>query len=321
MQLPPSLAHTISTEAERVGIRALSLAAAELSDAYRARRPIGENYIVSDAHRLAYATARLPATYAAVRSVFDQMTPALGAAHMTSMLDLGAGPGTASWAARDAYPSLNKFKLVEQDNGLIQMGKTFAQTAQDVPLSVASWQCTDLKTQSDFPEHDLVVCSYTVGELDTGSFPRLVEVAWKAAKVALIIVEPGTVPGFARIRLIRDQLIGLGAHIAAPCPHAADCPMSDDDWCHFAQRLDRSSLHRQLKSGSMGHEDEKFSYIAVTREPVAKLPSRVLRHPQRRSGHAHLSLCTEDGLQQVTVTRSAKADWKRVRKLSWGDAW
>jgi ribosomal protein RSM22 (predicted rRNA methylase) len=321
VQLPPNLAHAIATEAERVGTKELGQAASELSDAYRARRPIGKNYIVSDAHRLAYATTRMPATYAAVRSVLGQVSPILSDAQPASLLDLGAGPGTASWAALDTFSSLTAFTLVEQDPGLIQMGQTLAQTANLETLSSADWQCRDLKTRDPFPESDLVICSYAVGELDTGSFPNLVKEAWKAAKRALVIVEPGTGPGFTRIRAIRDQLIGLDAHIAAPCPHAADCPMSDDDWCHFAQRLDRSSLHRQLKSGSMGHEDEKFSYIAVTREPVAKLPSRVLRHPQRRSGHAHLSLCTEDGLQQVTVTRSAKADWKRVRKLSWGDAW
>jgi len=321
VQLPQNLAFAISAEVERVGPKILSQAATELSDAYRAQRPDGKRYIHADAHRLAYTTVRLPATYAAARSALGQIQSALSGQSLGSLLDLGAGPGTASWAALDAFPSLTRITLVEQDDGLIQLGKTFAQTAQVDLLESADWKCADLASETSVSEHDLIVCSYAIGELSAWSAERLIETAWDAARVALVIVEPGTVAGFNRIRIYRDQLISLGAKIIAPCPHANDCPMSGDDWCHFSQRLDRTSLHRQIKSGALGYEDEKFSYIAFSKAPQESLPSRVLRHPYRRSGHAHLELCTAEGLQQITVTRSAKADWKRVKKLSWGDAW
>ena len=321
MQLPSNLASAISAEADRVDPKALGLAATELSEAYRARRPIGRDYIVSDAHRLAYVTVRLPATYAAARAALAQLASAISTETINSLLDLGSGPGTASWAAIDTFSELTDITLIERDRGLIDLGRTLARSSGSSLLQTASWECADLNASPTLRSNDLVVCSYTIGELDARASSELIDTAWSAARIALVIVEPGTMPGFSRIREIRDQLIGLGAHIVAPCPHANDCPISGDDWCHFSQRLDRSALHRRLKTGSMGHEDEKFSYIVVSRHPVKTPAARVVRHPQRRSGHAHLSLCTLEGLQQITVTRSAKTDWKRARKLSWGDVW
>jgi ribosomal protein RSM22 (predicted rRNA methylase) len=308
-------------EVDRVDPKALGQAATELSEAYRARRPIGRDYIVSDTHRLAYVAVRLPATYVAARAALAQLASAISSETISSLLGLGSGPGTASWAAIDTFSELTDITLIERDRGLIDLGRTLAQSSGSSLLQTANWECADLTASPTLRSNDLVVCSYTLGELDVQAARQLIETAWLVARIALVIVEPGTVPGFNAIREFRDQLIGLGAHIVAPCPHANDCPISGDDWCHFSQRLNRSALHRRLKTGSMGHEDEKFSYIVVSRHPVETSAARVIRHPQRRSGHAHLSLCTREGLQEKTVTRSAKADWKRARKLSWGDAW
>ncbi len=321
MNLPPALMSAIAVESERADTRTLTAAATELSVAYRAQQPRDRQYITTDAHRVAYATVRMPATYAAVRSALERIHTVLPDPNLTSLLDLGSGPGTAAWATLDAFPSVENITLVEQDTGLIALGRSLAESGHAAHLLSADWQAADLTQMESFPQTDLITLSYAIGEFSNASIGPLLEAAWSATRSALLIVEPGTVPGFGRIRTIRDRLIELGACIAAPCPHADACPMSADDWCHFSQRLDRSSHHRQIKSGSIGHEDEKFAYIVATKESCSSASARVLRHPQRRSGHTHLSLCTREGLRQVTVTRSQKSDWKRVRRLSWGDAW
>lgn len=96
--------------------------------------------------------------------------------------------------------------------------------------------------------------------------------------------------------------------------------MPDDDWCHFAQRLGRTRGHRAAKGAELGYEDEKYSYIAVTREPSVPIAARVLRHPVVRPGRIELALCTPTGLRSALVTRSAGARWRTARDLHWGDA-
>ena len=320
MNIPPELHTAIDAAVSSFPAPSLTEASSELTDAYRSRQRTGPSYITTDAHRLAYAAVRMPATFAAVHAALTYSAAVFTDVPIRSCLDLGAGPGTASWAALQVWPAISRVSLIEQDANLISLGRQFAD-AGPIALRSADWKHADLASFDSFPKHDLVVCSYAAGELSDDAISRLIEDAWNATAALLIIVEPGTVPGFAHIRSIRDQLTGLGAHMVAPCPHRNACPLLDDDWCHFSQRLERTSLHRHIKSGDLGHEDEKYSYVAVTRQQASLPEGRVLRHPQRRKGHTHLRICGSEGVRDQTVTRSQKVDWKRVRRVNWGDEW
>ena len=107
----------------------------------------------------------------------------------------------------------------------------------------------------------------------------------------------------------------------APCPAETACPMTEPDWCHFAARVERSSLHRRVKDGQLNYEDEKFSYVAVGREAVPLPAGRIIRHPQHRPGLIVLETCTAAGLQSQRITKRTKEDFRAARKASWGDTW
>ena len=94
------------------------------------------------------------------------------------------------------------------------------------------------------------------------------------------------------------------------------------DWCHFAQRLERTSAHRQAKTASLAYEDEKFSYLVAARTTVAPVSARIVRHPRKHSGHVQLTLCTRDpGIQTRTVARSDGPAYKLARQAEWGEGW
>ena len=94
------------------------------------------------------------------------------------------------------------------------------------------------------------------------------------------------------------------------------------DWCHFSQRVERTSQHRQLKGGELGYEDEKFSYLVVAKNNSPSAGARIVRHPGKHSGHVQLALCTpQRQIENRTVTRSSKEAYKQARKAEWGDTW
>jgi ribosomal protein RSM22 (predicted rRNA methylase) len=189
-------------------------------------------------------------------------------------------------------------------------------------LRDARWQRTRIGADLTLDRTDLVTVSYVLNELTAPDRDRLVDAAAAAAQT-VVIVEAGTPDGYARVIEARDRLLAAGFHIAAPCPHSAACPIvPGTDWCHFSARVSRSSLHRQVKGGSLAYEDEKFSYVAATRLPVAPAPSRVVRRPQIRKGQVLLDLCEADEqLRRTTVTKRHGDLYKAARDADWGDAW
>lgn len=321
MLMPPLLSLAVEEALECHGLEALGQAAAELSTAYRSGPGGGRSPVSTEVHRLAYLATRLPATYAAVHAVLSEVSSRLPQAEITSLLDLGAGPGTAAWAATAVLPRLERVTLVERDEAWIQTGRSLARSGGSPLLVAAEWICADLRSEPSLDPHDLVVASYALGELESQQLDQVLGAAWAAASTALVVVEPGTTAGFGVVRRVRSRLVEIGGHLVAPCPHERDCPLPAGDWCHFAQRVERSSVHRRLKAAALGHEDEKHTYVAASRAPAATCAARVLRHPLRRSGHTRLELCAQDGLRTLTVARSDGVRWQQARRTAWGDEW
>lgn len=318
--LPIELQEAISEEASQFSEDALKKAVLELSERYRLPQTQYKAHIASKAHRAAYLYTRLPATYAVADSVFKEFTARWEGIPIKSVLDLGAGPGTASWAAADIFPMLEKVTLVERDPELLAMGRKLAKSSPHAALKEANWLLGDLQNASTWGKHDLAVFSYSIGELPLEAALSVLQAAWNLSE-AVVIIEPGTPKGFERVRRLREKLLSLGAHLLAPCPNHLLCPMADGNWCHFSQRIQRTSLHRRLKAGSLGHEDEKYSYMIGVIQPATSYTARILRHPVKRPGMTRLELCTEGRLEERTISRKQKEIYKLSQKVIWGDIW
>jgi ribosomal protein RSM22 (predicted rRNA methylase) len=319
MELPPALRAAVERALNGQKGADLAAAAATLSQRYRDERRDGRLHVASEADALAYLAVRLPATYAAVRTSFAAVKQARPDFAPRTALDIGAGPGTALWAAADCWPALADAVLVEASPVFQGCGAELARAA-DLPR--LTWRVTDaLTSYLDEAPRDLVTLAYVLNELAAEARPQLLQRLWQVTADTLVIIEPGTPAGWQRIAAARTQLLAAGAHPIAPCPHAHPCPLSPPDWCHFAARVARSRAHRLAKEAELAWEDEKFSYLAVARSPTPLTDARVIARPRKASGRVTLKLCRPDGsASEQLFSRRDGALFKRATRSVWGSA-
>jgi ribosomal protein RSM22 (predicted rRNA methylase) len=305
MAFPREVTQALDALLEGVSRKDLAARAAALSAAYRQGQTSGG--ITGEADALAYALARMPATHAVCAAVFARLLEVWPDFTPATLLDVGAGPGTAGWAARGAWPDI-AVTMLDANAALRALAARLMPQAAILAGDISAPR----------PPAELVVASYVLAELPQDRAASLAADLWRDARRALVLIEPGTPQGFARIRAARAALVQAGAHIAAPCTHDAACPMTGDDWCHFSQRLARSRDHMMLKDANVPFEDERYSYVIATREKLSS-GARILAQPVESKPGLTFKLCDGEGLHAHFVPSRDKNETRRVRRKAWGD--
>ncbi|MEU7012659.1 small ribosomal subunit Rsm22 family protein [Streptomyces sp. NPDC046385] len=284
---------------------------------YRGTTPTDAPVLRDRSDVVAYAAYRMPATFEAARGALAALRDAAPDWVPATHTDVGGGTGAATWAVVDLWDgAVPRTRVLDWAEPALTLGRELAAGVLD-----ADWRRERVGTALRLDETDLVTVSYVLKELTEKDRATLVAEAARVAR-AVVVVEPGTPDGYERIIAARSALVEAGFTVAAPCPHSGACPIvPGTDWCHFSARVSRSSLHRQVKGGSLPYEDEKYAYVAATRFPVTPASSRITRRPQIRKGQVLLELCGPDGLSRETVTKRHGPLYKEARDADWGDPW
>ena len=148
-----------------------------------------------------------------------------------------------------------------------RLGQELMDNSCDAPGN-AVWKAGDIGS-TELPERDIVISSYVLNEMSPKQRAEAAVRLWEKTAELLLVIEPGTPAGFSGLMEIRSLLLSKGAFVAAPCVSCGDCPLPENDWCHFTVRVQRSRLHKLIKEADVPYEDEKFSYMAfVRKKPV-----------------------------------------------------
>lgn len=275
-----------------------------------------KNKIINSENEIAaYLLSRLPATFSVCMNIFSQDD----FLDCKSLLDIGSGPGTVVFACLELIDSIQKISIVERESLFIKKFKQIAEASNNSILKNTNIFNKNALDIDDLDNHDLVTCSYVLNELSSDQQLNLVNKIFNKANKYIVLIEPGTPVGYKNIIAARNELLKLNCNIIAPCTHNNKCPLPADDWCHFKQRLERSSYQRVLKNAQESYEDEKFSYLIVSKNSVYTNLGlkRIIRHPQIHKGHIDFKLCSNKGIEEITISKKDD-NYKASKKKEWG---
>ena len=291
--------------------------AAYQSARYRAG---GASQITETAEIAAYLTTRLPATFAAIKAALEHVRDRLPHFKPVSMLDFGAGPGTACWAATEIWPGIQSLTMTDRSESFLASARVLA-GGSDRP-ALQNVQIENSRSLRDDELYDLVVAGYVFSELSKSAIDDVTSRIWDRCRGILVIVEPGTPNGYQRIISSRQALIKRRAVIAAPCASNESCPLESPDWCHFAVRLPRSRDHMRAKEARVPYEDEKYSFVAAARDsvPLTHCAPRIIAPVTATKAGLRFRLCTGHGISEETIPRRDRAAYRLHTRKKWGDA-
>ncbi len=271
------------------------------------------NYHLSDQEIAVYSKVRLPATKAALQVVLTELEKRVGTSLSDlSFMDLGAGPATLFLALQSLERTPKEVLLLEKNERLIEEG------IKNFPESLSHYQRNDFTKISGFTKTDVALSSYSLNEIPKELVPDLVNKLFDSVSY-WVVVEPGTPDGYHNVLTARDLWIKRGGFVLAPCPHNKPCPLPAGDWCHFAVRVQRDKEHRLLKGGALPYEDEKFSYMILSKDQKKSCNARIIRRPVERKGLVEMVLCTNLGIKKEIYTKSNNENFKIIKKKEWGD--
>lgn len=319
IRLPNDLRAALDAYVAAQSERDLAPRAQALSHSYRGGKNSAQA-VTASADIAAYLTTRLPATYAAILSALTATRERLVDFAPRNILDAGAGPGTASWAAAQLW-NVERITMLDSNAHFRGCAEALARGAGEPVLRDTEILPGDFTTAALSQRFDLVLAGYALTEIADKTLTRAVERLWDHCSGVFVMVEPGTPAGFARIIAARSHLLEKGAVLIAPCPHDKACPMPSPSWCHFAQRLPRSRGHMRAKGASVPFEDEKFSYLAVARDGVAlhTPAARIVAKPETTKPGLSLSLCVNGEISTRLVPKRDKQAYRAAAHKRWGE--
>lgn len=322
MNLPVNILNKLEELVYKQDKKELAKNFRKISDKYIGDKN-GQSLVNKEDEALAYAISRMPATYSAVKTACEQaiemlkLQKDLSLQNLESLVDVGAGTGAATLALSE-YVNFKRITCLEREDVMIELGKELLEE----PLENTTWLKFDINLEDFSEKFDVVITSYMINELAENKVLNIVDKLWNMTNKILIIVDSGTPKDHKRLVNIKNHLVQKGGNVIAPCTRNQGCALSEDDWCHFVCRVERTKMQKEAKKGDVPFEDEKFTYLVIAKEDIdVKIEnfSRVIRHPIINTNMIKVKLCSNGDIKEKIYTKKDKDKYKKVRKARVGD--
>ena len=284
-----------------------------------------ESYIRDFVDVAAYLGMRVPATYAQIAGALYQVRETMPDWQPESVLDLGSGPGTAVWAAKEVWPSLKKATAIDNDGSLLSVSRELFNKS-DIELDL-EWKGDSLR--SDFGsknnKYDVVILANVLNELTEEERIKVIDRAFTQSSKILVIIEPGTPAG---AQIITSSYTNFTNKNFLLSPFINNTFVDTKDfWLHFPQRFKRPQFQRrirqQMRASSLmasDWEETKYSYITLSKYSAQVTAwGRVVSPIKKQKAWFDITVLTAKGIEKLQVFKRDKEKYNLVRKLKWGD--
>ena len=312
MKIPFELEEKIAREIQNVKLSDLKEVAQTLSNRYMNEKRKGQSLINKKLEVLAYSIIRMPATFCAIDKAIEETLKKYNPTIETA-LDIGSGTGAGEWAILNNI-DISKITCIEREDEMSSLAQKLLEEHKNI-----NWKNQDIVKNKINEKADLVIVSYMINELQDEVKEDVIKNILESFNKIVIFIEPGTPDGFSNIRKIQKLAINNNLNILAPCTSQNECKLPKDDWCHSIVRVERNKIHKFVKDADLPYEDEKFSYIAISKEKIDNSGGRILRHPNISSGFIKVKLCNNGIIEEKTFTKKDKDNFKKIKKLKCGD--
>lgn len=137
-----------------------------------------------------------------------------------SLIDLGAGPGTFSFAWKEYFAS----------HSITQVEISPVMRKQARKLWDGFHSPGEMKQEGAPEGKNILLFGHSANEMDVKTALEYVK---RYSPEHILFIEPGTKEFFGKMLEIRRELISDGWHVLYPCPEESECPMKGtENWCH-----------------------------------------------------------------------------------------
>ncbi len=302
--------------------------AAKLSQMFTEERAaLPRGYLNQPPLRAGYLLYFLPINFAKTFWVLTQIPPSFWKRKNFRILDLGAGPGSASLAFLTCLETKSpatkvEVHLVDQNKKILQDARSLMENLRKELPGLGEvkifTQESDLKRFRFSGNYDLIFLSHVLNEFSgMGAIERA---AWLYPEISqhlhpsgiCAITEPALKSPTRELMALRDHLVeSKELTVIAPCLHENICPMlaaTRNDWCHFYLDWEEPEYLKKLDR-MIGNENRflKVAYLILAPKKsypdLLKRPKEIFRVISNRMatrGKTEVVLCGPPGRIRVT---------------------
>lgn len=321
--LPSNIEQAIQEQLDRQDSPDWISRAVALHTRYTERHTKG-SYLKDMDDIFAYLALRTPATYAQIHAACSAICEMIPSWKPVSVLDIGSGPGTGVWAAKDSWESIVDATCVDAERNFITIGRQLTEQSQ-FSISV-TWEHKDVRGGLDqSKQYDLVIISNVLNELTPASRDKLLGQAFNSTSGVLLVVEPGTPEGSIITQTVAKQFRN-SAHLVAPYIDNS-LVQKEGFWLHFSQKFIRPEFERRIRQHMRDNsemasdwEEAKFSYVALSKLSTENaIWGRCIGPIQNQKGFIELPVLTKDAIETIRVMKRHPEQYHYAKELKWGD--